>query len=167
MEAKSNTIELIEYFIWPHLTLCCTVLPRLTVMSHSADYNPNFKPRCLGFRKPRALCSFYRLYSTLRCGHFHITDGPCEGPLQPSKIEERSLNSIIIYISENQIHREASLIRGALTFPLFHWTFISPSLLPSSHPSATLLDRGVDYSGPWPACSLQYGLDVRSWIGPF
>lgn len=31
------------------LTLCCKVLPRLTVMSYSTDYNINLRPRCFGF----------------------------------------------------------------------------------------------------------------------
>lgn len=51
VEANSNWIEVVEYYdvIQHQLTLCCKVLPRLTVMSYSTDDNINSKPRCLGF----------------------------------------------------------------------------------------------------------------------
>ncbi len=114
---KLERVERILFYASASLTLCCKVLPRLTVMSYSTDYNINCKPRCFGFREPRALRSFYRLYSTLRCGHFHITDGPCESHLQPSKIEQQSPQLYHHLHQLNHIHREALLISRALKFP--------------------------------------------------
>lgn len=170
-EAKSNWMELLEcYYMNQHqLTLCCKVLPRLTVMSYSADYNINSKPRCFGFRKPRALCSFYRLHSTLRCGHFHITDWAMWKPSQSIK-DRVAKPQLYHHLHQwNHIHREALLRSGALKFPP-HSLDLRRSIPAPSVPSVSCpagLQCSAGYSGPWPACSLLYGLDVGSWIGPF
>lgn len=50
-KVKLGRVDRILLYDSASLTLCCKVLPRLTVMSYSTDYNINSKPRCLGFEK--------------------------------------------------------------------------------------------------------------------